>query len=171
QLDCEVCDPGHVITRAVEARDEAEPDRIIAGIEDNRDLRGCRFCGECRSVARDGSDHRWPKLDKLGRERGQPREVVVSPAKHDCEVPIFHERHILQPLSKCGYKCRVCVRHSGAEVTYDWQGGLRPRSQRPCRSGASEQRDELAPAHSITSSARASKVAGSSRPIAFAVTR
>src|SRR5262249_14112163 len=48
---------------------------------------------------------------------------------------------------------------------------LRARRERPSRRAA-EQRDELAaPHHSITSSARASSVAGTSRPSAFAVLR
>src|SRR5262249_9435205 len=47
---------------------------------------------------------------------------------------------------------------------------LRARRERPrCR--AAEQRDELAAVHSITSSARASSVAGTSRPSALAVLR
>src|SRR5262245_45614675 len=41
--------------------------------------------------------------------------------------------------------------------------------ERPCRAGASEQGDERAPLHSITSSARAMSVGGTSRPSAFAV--
>jgi hypothetical protein len=48
---------------------------------------------------------------------------------------------------------------------------LRPRRERPCGRRAAEQRDELAPPHSITSSARASSVAGTSRPSALAVLR
>src|SRR5215470_1316159 len=48
---------------------------------------------------------------------------------------------------------------------------LRPRRERP-RSRSAEQRDELAPPHhSITSSARASSVGGTSRPSALAVLR
>src|SRR5262249_33586374 len=42
------------------------------------------------------------------------------------------------------------------------------RPERP-RRGPAEQRDELAPLHSITSSARASSVGGTSRPSALAV--
>ena len=45
--------------------------------------------------------------------------------------------------------------------------GERPRSGRT----AAEQRDELAPSHSITSSARASSIGGTSKPSAFAVLR
>src|SRR5262245_33538759 len=45
---------------------------------------------------------------------------------------------------------------------------LRARRQRP-RRRAAEQRDELAPLHSITSSARASRVSGTVRPSIRAV--
>src|SRR5262249_60907747 len=49
-------------------------------------------------------------------------------------------------------------------------GLLRPRRERPGRR-TTEQPDELAPRHSITSSARASSVAGTSRPKIRAVCR
>jgi hypothetical protein len=48
---------------------------------------------------------------------------------------------------------------------------LRARGKRPCGRRAAEQGDERAPPHSITSSARARRVAGKSRPIAFAALR
>src|SRR5262249_43424916 len=49
---------------------------------------------------------------------------------------------------------------------------LRPRRERPCHRRAAEQRDEVAPGrHSITSSAVASKVEGTSMPRALAVLR
>src|SRR5215470_15697745 len=48
---------------------------------------------------------------------------------------------------------------------------LRARRKRPRSCRAAEERDELAPFHSITSSARASNEAGTSRPSAFAVLR
>src|SRR5438876_145573 len=47
---------------------------------------------------------------------------------------------------------------------------LRPRSHRPCR-GAADQPDECAPPHSITSSARARSIGGTSRPRSLAVLR
>src|SRR5262249_39683981 len=47
---------------------------------------------------------------------------------------------------------------------------LRPRRERP-RRRAAEQRHERAPFHSITSSARATRVAGTSRPSALAAFR
>src|SRR5205823_11161892 len=48
---------------------------------------------------------------------------------------------------------------------------LRPCRERPCGRRAAEQRDELAAVHSITSSARASTVTGTSMPSALAVLR
>ena len=48
---------------------------------------------------------------------------------------------------------------------------LRARRERPRRRRAAEQRDELAPSHSITSSARSTRPAGSSCPIALAALR
>src|SRR5262249_46154007 len=48
---------------------------------------------------------------------------------------------------------------------------LRTRRERPCRRRAAEQRDERASFHSMTSSARASSIAGISRPSALAVLR
>ena len=45
------------------------------------------------------------------------------------------------------------------------------RAPRAAIRRAAKQRDELAPPHSITSSARASSVAGTSRPSALAVLR
>src|SRR5262249_16974877 len=50
-------------------------------------------------------------------------------------------------------------------------GLLRPRRERPCRCRAAQQRDEVALVHSITSSARAMSIRGTSRPSAFAVLR
>src|SRR5262249_57454436 len=48
---------------------------------------------------------------------------------------------------------------------------LRPRRERPPRHGAAEQRYQLAPPHSITSSARATSIGGTSKPSALAVLR
>src|SRR6516225_2859011 len=48
---------------------------------------------------------------------------------------------------------------------------LRARRERPRGRRAAEQRDELAPLHSITSSARASKIGEISKPKALAVLR
>jgi hypothetical protein len=62
---------------------------------------------------------------------------------------------------------------SGAEISQianTEHGLLRARRERP-RGGAAEQRDELPPFHSITSSASASSVGGMSMASALAVKR
>ena len=60
-------------------------------------------------------------------------------------------------VKKTHYRCRLL---------------LRARRKRPCRRRTAESRDELPPSHhSITSSARASSVGGTSRPSALAVLR
>src|SRR5262245_40683511 len=68
------------------------------------------------------------------------------------------------------------ARHAiGRPLVYerdDWQRRLlRAHSERPADRSAADERDELAALHSITSSARASRDAGTSRPSALAVLR
>src|SRR5262245_10377081 len=80
---------------------------------------------------------------------------------------------LFQPLSKTAQKFGGHVERSRVEPADNWHPSLlRPRPDRPRGGRAAEQRDELAPSdHSITSSARASSVAGTSRPSASAVGR
>src|SRR5262249_756945 len=67
---------------------------------------------------------------------------------------------------KCRRDCRMEPRYSPLHCRL-----LRPRRERPCRRRATDECDELAALHSITSSARASTVAGISMPSALAVVR
>src|SRR5262249_18056600 len=60
--------------------------------------------------------------------------------------------------------------HEGADPPHAI-GLPRARRERPRGSRSAEQRDERAAPHSITSSARASKVGGTSRPSTLAVLR
>src|SRR5262245_26819027 len=64
----------------------------------------------------------------------------------------------------------ICVAYEERTNSIDLRPLLRPRRERP-RHRPAEKRDELAALHSITSSARASSVGGTSRPSAFAVLR
>src|SRR5262249_32909581 len=80
----------------------------------------------------------------------------------------------LQPLAEDRNACLsvriVRSQHYYGESPHPF-GLLRARRERPGDNRAAEQRDELAPLHSITSSARASSWGGTSRPSAFAVLR
>src|SRR5262245_10490155 len=104
------------------------------------------------------------KLVGIGREAGVDAQVApLAPAR------------LLQRLGErreAGASFRI-VRapiHEHADAPHPL-ALLRPRHSWPRRRAANE-RDELAPPnHSITSSARANKVAGTSKPSAFAVLR
>src|SRR5262249_2949845 len=78
-------------------------------------------------------------------------------------------RHSPTPIWQTVY---VRLRGPSKENTNNRQRLLRARCERPRRRRAAKERDELAPPnHSITSSAMASSVGGTSRPRAFAVCR
>ena len=100
---------------------------------------------------------------------------VVPPAILDPHVAAIGPAQLLQPLQErrvASLPFRI-VRgqiHEYTDAPHSL-GLLRPRRERPRCRRAAEQRDELAPPHSITSSARASSEGGISRPSALAVLR
>jgi hypothetical protein len=75
-----------------------------------------------------------------------------------------------KPVSpECTQALYAVLRRFTAEKSNYWHRPLlRPCRQRPCQR-APEPRNELPPSHSITSSARASSVGGTSMPGALAV--
>ncbi len=67
---------------------------------------------------------------------------------------------------------RICFGRPAVKEAHDWYPGLlRARCERPRSRRAADERDELAPFHSITSSARSRIDVGNSMPIALAVLR
>ena len=81
----------------------------------------------------------------------------------EAEPPQFIEqRDKMRCIARAGMQAAEAINASGL---------LSARRERPRCSRAAEQRDELAPLHSITSSARASRVGGTSRPSDLAVLR
>src|SRR5262249_12472090 len=103
------------------------------------------------------------------------RHVVVSafePSVFDRDVLPFDESGVTQTFSEGSEIERGIVERAEADVSdRRLHLLLRTRRERPRRRRAAEPRDELAPFHSITSSARASSVGGTARPSAFAVLR
>src|SRR5262249_50181015 len=102
--------------------------------------------------------------------------ITGRPAIIDLHIASNGPPKFLQPLQECP-NAGLPFSIARGEVHEDTDAPhpvrlLRPRRDRPsCRRGA-EQRHELAPPdHSITSSASASRVGGTSRPSAFAVFR
>src|SRR5205807_594314 len=111
--------------------------------------------------------------DQLGGDFGEALAASLRPAILDRDIATFDPAKVAQPLHKSSGPL-ASARPRGRAQEPD--GGqlsrlLRARRERPSSRRAAEQRDELAPIHSITSSARASSVDGKSRPSALAVTR
>src|SRR5258708_2171034 len=102
--------------------------------------------------------------DSLGTRKAkvlhQVNQVVAQSEIRRHPVDRFYARHF--DLRQGG--CRRFVRPDRRRL-------LRMCRKRPCQSNASEQADEFASVHSITSSARASISGGISSLIAFAVLR
>src|SRR5262245_4239610 len=98
--------------------------------------------------------------------------VALRPTEVNGDVLSIDVASLLQARTKCRQEMGICLSGSAADVSDRLDGllGLRARRERPSRCAA-EQCDELAAPHSITSSARASTVAGTSRPSALAVLR
>src|SRR5262249_28269205 len=127
-------------------------------------------------------DHRVIDQDDLGFH---PNEfagvesaaigIAAAPAKLDPYVAAVRPSQFLRLLQECRdapLALRVVLGEDGEHADPAHLVGrlLRARRERP-RSGAAEKRHELAPFHSITSSARASSVGGTSRPSVLAVLR
>src|SRR5215211_4166779 len=99
--------------------------------------------------------------------------IAGSPAILDANTVTLFPPQPLEAVPECGearWRLRVAFGepHQHANSPHAF-ARLRACRQRPCRSGAAEQRDELPPSHSITSSARRRNDSGILRSIAFAV--
>src|SRR6516162_7227986 len=111
-------------------------------------------------------------VDRDGNQfGGEPRKLlyVSRPLPHDDNIATLNVAKVTQarPQSHGSTKLRSETQEPNNR---DFHLRLRARRERP-RSGAAEQRDELASLHSITSSAATSRFCGSVTPRAFAVLR
>jgi hypothetical protein len=102
-------------------------------------------------------------------------DVAGSPANVDADVAALRPAKLLQPLSKCrelrlSHGIALGGVHQHADAPHAPRL-LRARRERPGDRRAAEERDELAPPHSITSSARSRIDIGISTPSALAVLR
>src|SRR5215475_5651338 len=100
--------------------------------------------------------------------------MTLGIAVFHCEMPSLAIAEVAHPEQKL--TAQVCLNWIGwrsrFEVTHAENVRLlRARRERPRCHRAAEQRDERAPLHSITSSARASSESGTVRPSVLAVLR
>src|SRR5262245_48491936 len=116
------------------------------------------------------SDHGHLTAYQIGCEVGQSVVLVLRPAILDRHVLALDVAGFTNALAECGQiLCTIGRRRAAEEPDHRHRRLLRARREWPRCRPAAEKRDELAPLHhSITSSARASSVAGTSRPSAFA---
>jgi hypothetical protein len=136
-------------------------------------------------MAGDGRNRSISAVHPKGRPAsapGRPLRAEQGRGPWQMSLPVA-ARQASRPLAAKHYTARrgrfssrIC-RHMprrirlGASRTTHPVGLLRARRERPRCGCAAEQRDEVAPFHSITSSARASSMGGTSRPSALAVLR
>src|SRR5262245_51353743 len=98
-------------------------------------------------------------------------KLVLRPAVFDCDVLALDQAAVLEALTKCAEQMRVGGGRCAVEEADDRHRCLlRTRRERPC-GRAAEKADEVAPVHSITSSAVICMISGTVRPSAFAVLR
>ena len=174
QAVLELAKSGNNATRPSEASDEARADRINNQYKHDRQGAG-------------GLKQRWQNggasgQNNIRRERHQfrnvtwiARRIAAAPAIVDLQVASYLPPQVpkfLKERSVAGLSLRVVRRYRGEHADPPHPLGLlRARRERPRSRRAAEQRDELAPVHSITSSARSKNVSGIARPSALTVVR
>src|SRR5262249_10167017 len=162
---------GDVAARPRETCDMTQADRVGVDREDDGNCRG-PLPGRFNEGRRRGEDHIDGHARELGRKCGQ-LPTVLRPSPPDEDVVARDVAQVAQARPQA-----ISCKRLGdkAEKSDAWQlrtllraRGEQQKKRRYGRAG--EQRDELPPFHSITSSARASSVGGTSRPSAAAVCR
>src|SRR5262249_39668594 len=142
-------------------------DRVRTGHENDRNGSGCGF--GCQRGGWGGrKDYAYRVSHQLGGQCRQSIEATTRRAIFDCDVAAFDIAGVLETLPDLSDP--LIIQIDAGQQANQRHGLLRARRERPSRRAA-KQRDELAARHSITSSARASRVGGMVSPIALAVLR
>src|SRR5262249_10163948 len=139
--------------------------------EHDRNCCGYRFRRRCPGHA-SREDRADPASNQIGREGPQTIILAFRPSIFDRQVATFDIADFAQSLMESTQPGRITVGRCALEKTDRWHRSLlRPGRERPHGRRAAKNRDELAPFHSITSSAMASSLSGIWRPSALAVLR
>src|SRR6516165_8992391 len=168
---------GDVPARAVKPRDDAAGDGITHVHKDDRDRPRLPLDGNGRRGPARHDDVGF-QADQLVCERWYPIDVSAGPTKVHPRAAAIGPTQARNSLSERGtatLRLRIRIVFIGGPEHADAPHPLallRPRRKRPRRCRAAEKRDELAaPDHSITSSAVASSVGGTSMRKVRAVCR
>ena len=157
---------GDVAARPGEARDEAGRDRIARACHHDRNV-ACRLFRRQRGRREERDDEVDLETDQLGSLFQLEIGPASSRAYLQAKIAALDVARIAQALAQCLQE-RFRVRQ-GKDTDRVHPHLLRACQERPTRRRTAEQRDQLASFHSITSSARASSVAGTARPSILAV--
>ena len=172
ELGADQGDPGGIPARPIETGDMTHSDGIGRGSEDDRNDLGGRDRRPGGDVAAAGQDDRDLAADEIGRQCRQPIVLTLGPAIFDGQVAALDEARVAQaPVESRHIPRPIRRRHAVKRANHRHRWLLCSCRERPCHCRTAEQRDELAPFHSITSSALASSACGTVRPSAFAVLR
>src|SRR5262245_4910002 len=118
------------------------------------------------------SNHRHLTAYQIGCEVGQYVLLVLRPAILDHDILALDVAGFANALPECGQiACTISKRRAAEKSDHRHRRLLRASRERPRGGRAADQRQEFAPLHSITSSARASSEGGTSMPSALAVLR
>src|SRR5262245_57041351 len=149
--------PRDIPSRSIEARDESDIKRVDAENKHDRDGRSCFLYRVSRF-----NSHRCNHCDLSVCEFPRFCGKLIVTAGHRMEFDGDVAIILITSLRNAFLERRIPIGASGQHGN-NRKGLL--RSSRNGRRRAAEQRDEFAPTdHSITSSARASSIGGTSRP-------
>ena len=123
-----------IATRPAQTWNKADPDRVTAIEEHDRNRYGCGLGGHRVIDRPKGADHRHLLTHKISRQRRQ-LIVLVRPTKFDGHVTTFDVTYLTQSLNKCrGRKVRRSHRASrGQNTNHRHRRLLRPRHRPPRR--------------------------------------
>src|SRR5262245_59685432 len=169
QFRCQRGEPGDVAAWPRQARYQLRRERIAGGCHDDRQLGGSLPRAD-RSGRAPGHDGINAKPDQFLRDAHMLFGVALGPAIFQPQVASLNIAQFAKTLPQALDRW-VGKRRDDAD-RHRPRRRCRMSDARPRSRSAANERDELATAaHSITSSARASSVGGTSRPSAFAVLR
>jgi hypothetical protein len=144
---------------------------FIARREDNRNCRSRCFSGARRDGAACGGQYGHAPTDEFRHQRWQSIDLIKSIAIFDRNVLTLDIAGFRKtPAKRCHEVRRILRCRNPDEPDHRHRRLLRAHRERP-DSRAAEKGDELAPPHSMTSSASASSVGATAMPSSLAVCR
>jgi hypothetical protein len=131
-----------VAAGTMQAADEAAPDRVAAGHEDDWYSRGRRFGRKRRWIAADCNDDGNLPLHEISDQRAQSIVLAIGPTIIDDDVSITDESGFTEALLEHRDERRVRDKRTGAEQTDHWHRRLlRARREWPRCCCAANKRD------------------------------